>query len=148
MNIDKLKTELLGGHPDTGPYDGDAELAAVQLNVVNRSYYESVGSAELLAWSGENQRLKSIQAAATAHDSDDVMNIARVVDVMISRDGTSFDANLSDRIAMLDALVAGDVLSAEDKTSLLALASRVQSRAVELGIGGKVKTGHVLEARS
>jgi hypothetical protein len=76
------------------------------------------------------------------------MNIARVVDVMIRRDGTSFDANLPDRIVMLDALVAGAVLSAEDKTSLLDLAARMQSRAVELGIGGKVKTGHVLEARS
>lgn len=147
MNIDALRTELSSGHPDTGPYDADAGLATDQLNADNRSYYESVVSSELLAWSGENQRLKSIQAAAVAHANDDVMNIARVVDVMVRRDGTAFDANKPDRIVMLDALVAGAVLSAADKNSLLDLATKTQSRAIELGIG-KVKPGHVQEARS
>ncbi len=146
MNIDILRTELSAGHPDTGPYDPDAGLATDQLNAGNRSYFESVVSSELLAWAGESQRLKSIQAAALAHASDDVMNIARVVDVMVRRDGTAFDANLPDRIVMLDALVAGAVLSAADKASLLSMATKTQSRAVELGIG-KVKPGHVQEAR-
>ena len=32
-----LAAELIAGHPDTGPYDADNQLAADQLNAVNRT---------------------------------------------------------------------------------------------------------------
>ncbi len=37
VNIDALKTELTAGHPVTGAYDADAEIATGQLNAVNRT---------------------------------------------------------------------------------------------------------------
>lgn len=146
MNIAKLRTELNNDPLGRNYGSMTHQQVVVDINTVNRSYYASVGSAELLAWSGENQRLKNIQDAATAHASDDVGNIAKVVDIMIRRDDTAFDANLPDRISMLDALISGGVLSAEDKTSLMTLATKTRSRAVELGLVG-VKAKHIERAR-
>ena len=37
MDIAALKAELIAGHPDAGPYDADAAVAAGQLNAVNRT---------------------------------------------------------------------------------------------------------------
>ncbi len=64
----------------------------------------------------------------------------------MGRDGVSLDLSLVDRMAMLDMLVHGGVLTAEDKTSLMALATVKISRAEELGLGA-VKVGHVQNAR-
>lgn len=36
MDYQALKAELLAGHPDTGAYDADDQVAADQLNAVNR----------------------------------------------------------------------------------------------------------------
>jgi predicted TIM-barrel enzyme len=35
MNIEVLKAELLAGHPETGAYDADNQIAADQINAVN-----------------------------------------------------------------------------------------------------------------
>ncbi|MCK5604183.1 hypothetical protein KAR91_20010 [Candidatus Pacearchaeota archaeon] len=45
MNIDALKTELLAGHPVTGPYDVDDTIATSQLNAINRTLNRSSMSA-------------------------------------------------------------------------------------------------------
>jgi hypothetical protein len=37
MDYVALNAELLAGHPDTGPYNADDQLAADQLNLVNRT---------------------------------------------------------------------------------------------------------------
>lgn len=37
MDYTALAAELTTGHPDTGPYDADAQLAADQINAENRS---------------------------------------------------------------------------------------------------------------
>ncbi len=59
MNLTVLKDELLAGHPDTGPYDADDQIAADQLNAVNRTLpralmsstevYQAIDLAELVA---------------------------------------------------------------------------------------------------
>jgi hypothetical protein len=35
MNIEVLQAELLAGHPETGAYDADNQIAADQINAVN-----------------------------------------------------------------------------------------------------------------
>ena len=37
MNLVDLAAELVAGHPDTGPYDADATVAATQGNLANRT---------------------------------------------------------------------------------------------------------------
>lgn len=64
---------------------------------------------------------------------------------------SSFDlqvpAYLATIEAGLDALVAAQIIQAQDKTAILALAENRRSRAAELGFG-QVKPGHVQAARA
>ena len=47
MNIDNLAAELAAGHPGTGNYDQDAEIAADQLNAVNCTLVSETRVSEL-----------------------------------------------------------------------------------------------------
>lgn len=152
MNLQALKAELDAGHPVTGAYSADAATAADEINVANRSRIVNISSAELLAWSaqaseGDRPRIVKIREAAASHQSEAIQALAIAADLMISRDATGLDLNLTDRMAMLDALVAGGVLSAADKTDLIAKATETISRAEELGLGS-VQAGTVEQARA
>ena len=151
MDIDALRTELLAGHPDTGAYSSDDAIAAVEINAKNRQRYKAITSAELLGWSaaastGGRPRLIKIDEAATAHASEDVKAAAMAAAEMVKREGTLLDLNRADRMALVDGLVAGGVLSSDDKTDLLQLATESISRATELGLG-LVRPGDVIQAR-
>jgi len=152
MNIDTLSTELAAGHPDTGAYDADARTAAEQINAKNRGRLDPIGSAELLAWSagasdGDDPRLLKIETAAEVHVSKQVHALAKAALKTIERDETELDLTLPDRMALVDGLVAGGVLSAADKTSLIATSTTAISRAEELELP-VIKPGHVIEARA
>ena len=144
-NIAVLKAELAAGHPDTGAYSADAAMALAELQAVNRTRLVAIPSTELLAWSASSGRYNSIKAAAddTSHA---VNSVAAAAYLMITRDETSLDLNLADRVAFVDALVNGGVLTADDRTSLNTLATENISRETELGLSG-TKVGHILEAR-
>ena len=51
-NLQTLHDELLIGHPDSGPYPSDPQLAADQINAPNRVRLIPITSGNLLAWSG------------------------------------------------------------------------------------------------
>lgn len=151
MDIDALRIELASGHPDTGAYSSDDAVAAVELNAVNRSIYTPIPSSELLGWSaahssGGRPRLLKMQEAKENHVSEQVQAAASAAVTMINRDGTTLDLNRVDRMMMVDGLVAGGVLSADDKTDLLSLGTESVSRAVEIGLGW-VRPGDVTQAR-
>lgn len=116
------------------------------INLKNRSKFVEISSQELLAWSANNGRLAKIKNAINNGADDVVKSLAEAAYLLITRDDTSLDLNLTDRVAMLDALVSYAVLIPDDKTSLQALATVSISRAEELDIG-LVRAGDVLQAR-
>ncbi|HVY71464.1 MAG TPA: hypothetical protein VHH73_16145 [Verrucomicrobiae bacterium] len=146
--LNQLKAEIQNdpvslGYASGGQFRTSSEVLAL-LTARNRSRRVALGSAELLAWSGGNQRRKKIAAAAASHASADVQNIAQVALTLLDRDGTILDLNLADRMGMVDALVAGGVLTSVsdpqaegypgDKETLVALSTVSISRLQELGL--------------
>jgi len=125
----------------------DDTAVAVDLNTAYRTKKEPISSAELLAWSASDARLQNIKNAAENGATDDLKSLAQAAYLIVTRDGTTLDLNLADRVAMLDSLVAAGVLTDADRTSLDALATVSISRAEELALG-LVRAGTVQQARS
>ena len=119
---------------------------AESLNNGDRTKTVSVSSAELLAWAASNGRLASIRAAIDGGVDNTAKSLAEAAYMMVSRDGTSLDLSLADRVAMLDGLVAYGILSADDKSDLVSKSTVSCSRAEELSLG-RVRTGDVTQAR-
>lgn len=150
-NLQALKAELDAGHPVTGAYSANSEAAAEEINALNRTRINAIGSAELLAWSGQSSsgdrpRIIKIEEGK-ANADEQCAALCITAEQMIMRDNTSLDLNLPDRVAMLNALVAYGVLSAADKASIDALAEESISRADELSLGS-VRAGTIEQARS
>jgi hypothetical protein len=150
-NLRALKAELDAGHPVTGAYSANSEAAAEEINALNRTRINAIGSAELLAWSGQassgdRPRIIKIEEGK-ANADEQCAALCITAEQMIMRDNTSLDLNLPDRVAMLNALVAYGVLSAADKASIDALAEESISRADELSLGS-VRAGTIEQARS
>lgn len=146
MKIQTIKTELETDPLGLGYSGMDDSAAAVAFNEKTRSKLEPISSAELLAWSANNTRLQSIKSAAESGADDTIKSVAQAAYLMITRDDTTLDLNLADRVALLDALVSYSVLTADDKASLESLATVAISRGEELGVG-LVRAGDVIQAR-
>ena len=146
-NIAILKSEIDSDPLGRGYSGMDDTAVAVDVNTAYRTKKEPISSAELLAWSASDARLQNIKNAAENGATDDLKSLAQAAYLIVTRDGTTLDLNLADRVAMLDSLVAAGVLTAADRTSLDALATVSISRADELGLGS-VKAGTVQQARS
>jgi len=145
-NIAILKSEIDSDPLGRGYSGMDDTAVAVDLNTAYRTKKEPISSAELLAWSASDARLQNIKNAAENGATDDLKSLAQAAYLIVTRDGTTLDLNLADRLAMLDSLVAAGVLTADDRTSLDALATVSISRAEELAIG-RVRAGDVIQAR-
>jgi len=122
------------------------EQVAQSLNNEDRSKTVPISSAELLAWSAGNGRLAAIKAAIDGGVDKTAKSLAEAAYMMISRDGSSLDLSLADRVAMLDGLVAYGILSADDKSDLVSKSTVSCSRAEELSLG-RVRAGDVIQAR-
>lgn len=152
-----LKDELQN-NPENLDYT-DNQTAVVTLNAKNRTFNRPLSSAELLAWAGQNGRFYYVKQAAeqqkdrdgTAITNIDLTCACMTALKLIDRDGTYFDLNRPEHVAVMDALVMGNILTADDQTSIYALASHTGSRAEELGIveiDDLVFLGHVTQARN
>lgn len=141
-----LKTEIQNDPLAKGYSSMSDQEIVDSINLKNRSKFVEISSQELLAWSANNGRLAKIKNAINNGADDVVKSLAEAAYLLITRDDTSLDLNLTDRVAMLDALVSYAVLIPDDKTSLQALATVSISRAEELDIG-LVRAGDVLQAR-
>ncbi len=122
------------------------QQVADSLNAVDRPTTGVISSRALLAWSGLSQRLDNIDGAQN-NPNQDVRTIAKVALKLIDRSDTELDMADANHLAMVDALVADGVLSAADKTELLAMAGGLQSRAAELGLTS-VSAGNITSARA
>ena len=129
-----LKAELDNDTAGIG-YTGSDEEVLAKLNAKNRPKINILTSAELLAWSGANERALKIDEASKTHASRAIQAVAIAASRLLARDNTILDLSLSDRVAMVDALIAGGVLTPADKQSLFDLATKNISRLEELGIG-------------
>ena len=145
-NIAILKSEIDSDPLGRGYSGMDDTAVAVDINTAYRTKKDPISSAELLAWSASDARLQNIKNAAENGATDDLKSLAQAAYLIVTRDGTTLDLNLADRVAMLDSLVAAGVLTAADRTSLDALATVSISRAEELAIG-RVRAGDVIQAR-
>jgi len=145
-NIAILKSEIDSDPLGRGYSGMDDTAVAVDVNTAYRTKKEPISSAELLAWSASDARLQNIKNAAENGATDDLKSLAQAAYLIVTRDGTTLDLNLADRVAMLDSLVEAGVLTAADRTSLDALATVSISRAEELAIG-RVRAGDVIQAR-
>lgn len=146
-NIAILKSEIDSDPLGRGYSGMDDTAVAVDLNTAYRTKKDPISSAELLAWSASDARLQNIKNAAENGATDDLKSLAQAAYLIVTRDGTTLDLNLADRVAMLDSLVAAGVLTDADRTSLDALATVSISRAEELALG-LVRAGTVQQARS
>ena len=144
MNIGKLATELA---KPIYTRLSDIEARDV-LNAETIDSNQPITSAELLAWAGKDGRYARI---ATAADNttlpDEVRSVAMAARKLIDRDSTVLDLSLTDRAAMLDALVQASILTADDRESLYSCGTVKISRAAELGFG-KIKRGYIQRARA
>lgn len=168
-NLQALKAELLAGHPDTGAYNADDQLAADEINALNRDI--DVDSATLLEYCITTEFRGSsiygrIVAVANAKPGDllplgnlgaDItLTLGHIssanafirfmepdIDVPVKSDETEFDNMLS---AMALGANNAQALGSADKTAIIALSQAKQSRANELNIG-RVRKGTVAQAR-
>jgi len=174
MNLAALQAELLAGHPDTGPYNANDALAAAELNVVNRPAEGGVlGMLEYLVTNRSRTntgtditptsilgRLQSVAEGAVGADlfgatgptlKLEQIHAAKMFMVLLSSPQVNtFDFLNNEVDAMFTALGGGaggaKVWKPADITALKGLSTDQQSRAQELGLG-RIKTGHVIEAR-
>ena len=131
MNLTELRIELDTGHPDTGAYNIDSQLAANELNLENRT--ESVptipGTAILIATDDEEY------GDLTAEQQTRWLTLC----------GIDFIDVTSGVAKSLEAELFGQ--GTNTRTNLLALKVKPASRAIELGLG-KVRATHVEQARA
>jgi len=130
-NIAALKAELLAGHPGTGAYDaGDDEVAAGQLNVVNRTRNRpTVEGSEILNATDDTE-----YGALTAGQKTDWLNLCGIEEI-----------NTASGVAkQMEADLFGP--GTTTRTNLVAVRNEDVSRAVEIGLG-TIRVGHVQEAR-
>lgn len=149
----------------------DLEVANELNRTIPDSTYRVLDSNELIPWAATGAdtapsiatgwpRKSRIEAAST--ESAPYTEIGKPASalawsalMLVTKETATLDLNRPDRVAMLDGLVAVDVLSSTEKASLLALAqldpygnARTTTRAGQIGLGGKVLEGHVTKARA
>ncbi len=130
MDIDALKIELLAGHPDTGAYSVDDQIAADELNAVNRTRARGTVTGSEVLNATDDVEFTALQAA----------NKGRWL-AMCGVDEINTGSGVAKSIEA-DLFGAGTTT----RTNLLALKNPPASRAEEIGLGF-VRVGHVIEAR-
>ncbi len=128
-----LKAELIAGHPGTGVYDVDDQLAADQLNAINRTRNRTLVTGKVVkdAFDGQSAEWAAIGAPARSE-----------VLALTARD----DLNPFG----VDAMMLQEAVGANAPNTLVALiAYRVEdiSRAVEIGYN-VISAADVYSARS
>ena len=144
MNKAALKNELTNDPLGRGYAQMDDAAAAVSLNTVDRPGTERVSNAKYLLWIAGARR-KAIGDAAASHADDTVQGLAQVALDLLLRADIEYDRG--DHLALLQALQAGGVLSADDVSALDDQADATISRAEELNLG-RVRRHQIINARA
>lgn len=169
MDLQALKTELLAGHPGTGAYNADNEIAANQINAVNRPGDGSVSAMLnylLVNKSRTNAgtdtvntsmlgRLILASNAAVASDPfgsgtsitlDMKCSALALLEVARNPKINALPYQASTLQVLLTDMVNAGVMKAADRTAIIALSNNLQSRGSELGLGN-VSPSNVADAR-
>lgn len=145
--LDTLRTELTTDPLGRGYAGMTASDVLASLRTPNRTRPVPIPSAELLAWASASGRYSRLVAARENPQlADAVRSLAWGAVTLIERTDTRLDLSRPDRVALLAALVAAEVLTADDADSLNALAAESISRLEELGLAG-VELKHVVWIR-
>ena len=131
MDYTALKAELDAGHPDTGAYDADNQIAADQINAVNRTVNRSPVTGD------------EMYNVTDSAEFDALTDAKKDRWVMFTR-STVIDLQAGPNQAMVNHIFGNPSAS---RTAMIALSTETVSRATELGLGF-VKAGHVQDARA
>ncbi len=131
MNYQVLAVELAAGHPDTGAYDADDAIAAVKMNVVNRTAPKATMTASEVYNAIDAGEFAGLDTDALRQE---VWNILHL--------GT-----LNPHGAEKDRMVAIFGAGSATISALSAARVNIVSRAAELGLG-VVREGTITQARA
>lgn len=136
FTLEALADELAQDPAGLGYADAGLDERLALLNAANdpeRFRTRPLTSAELLAWAAGNGRFVKLETAAgNAALGGELQSIAKAAHMLIQRDSTTLDLNLTDRQQMLGALVQAGVIGADDAAALAALARVPVGRAESL----------------
>lgn len=120
--------------------------AATLLNVEDRPYIVPLNSLEVLLWGTQNDRLLILDTCRMAGPPA-ARNICIAFFAMLSREDAMLDLNNPLQVQLADDLVEITTLESTDRDELIALATRLRSRAQELGFPA-IREGDVERARA
>lgn len=153
MDYHVLHDELAQDPAGLGYVYADDAVAAVLLNAATRTQYVPVATETLLGWAYDTGVYPRLRAAL--HNTELPIELTAAIESLLDlRYGTVpsvdvFDAagNLAPATdAMFDALQAAELMTADERSQVEALAVKTISRATELGLG-IVTPGDVILAR-
>ena len=120
-----LRTYLDENRPAWREHTDEDNLAWLSEEVAIR---RPINSRQLLRWGGAGGRLAKLEDAAVEHASQNIRAVARAAVLTVTRPDTELDLADPSHEALVDALVAGGVLTAEDKAELVAMATSSTTR--------------------
>ncbi len=133
-----LSDELVAGHPVTGAYDADDELARAELYAVNVPDVQALSMHSLREWASVGERaFKITTGIADVGLTDQQRNLCILADKLLGTDDGTLDPSNAEHVTFVNELVAANVLSAADKTALIAKATALVS------VVRKENLGHV-----
>lgn len=144
--IEKLAAELTADPLALGYSAMTDEEVVTAMNAENRSRYVPLDSSALSEWAMGGPMMKIKRALDADTLGDAVMSIVYGAWRMLDRENAIFNAADARHIGMVDVLVSAGVLSGDDKTALLSMASESISRATEIGVH-RLRVGTVEDAR-
>lgn len=173
MGIDNqaLRDELLAGHPDTGAYNADNQLAADELNAQNRpvpapagaildfclteTHRENTGS-DIQATNlyGRIRMVAETTVGGDPFGVGDAITVgqlaaAKTVLRLLDDSGFALSLAMADIDSALTKCQGANCFSPPQKSAIVGLSENRQSRAQELNLGRAIiNAGHVAYARS
>ncbi|MEW6304697.1 MAG: hypothetical protein AB1705_14575 [Verrucomicrobiota bacterium] len=144
MTIEELKSELTNDPAGLG-YNANDWTCLDLLNAPRAPYTRpggSISQSSLLRWAAKNGALVRIKSAAES--AGPLQSIALAALYLMQGATGALDLTSADNVAMIDALVTGGILTAEEKQSLVKLADVPASRSEQLW--GRLVTIHEIEA--
>jgi len=118
------------GHVQSGADNRIADL----LNQPAGQRYVPLSIGEVLIWAAQTGAMRKL-SAGTQHPEQAIATVAETALALINAPLETIDIGRAEVRGMLDALVTGGVLTVSDANSLLERASRMSSRANDLGFG-------------
>jgi precorrin-4 methylase len=147
MSLAILRAELLTDPVAMG-YAGKTDQQCLDLlTAKTRSRQRQLTTTDLLEWAGSLQRFLKIKNAAAVTTDSQTKNLAAILQTLLQSPGVALDVNRASSLALIDGLVSGAVLTAADKTALIAAATENIDRFTELGIP-EYQLADVTRARS